>query len=75
MILDPPAIHDHPYAGQVIEHRLSVRGIEIVCGRGKLACSWPSLSGSGPCYVWLPVKASAALWRHERAHCNGWEHR
>jgi hypothetical protein len=39
--------------------------------RGALACA----IGTGPrCIIVLPHGASAALKRHELAHCAGWRH-
>ena len=71
-------------AANMIVHHTSVAGVARRCGKHlpahraqALGCA---LGDQRLCLVYLPHKASvgpvayARLYRHERAHCNGWRH-
>ena len=80
-IQPPPARYDHAptVRMQVIEGTKAQ--IQRVCrmasgyhgGRHILSCAIPS---KGLCIIVWPrgMKRSGWLWKHERAHCNGWRH-
>ncbi len=77
-VLEPPLRYNPAYAGPVIEHVLPLAAARQACAQRGVhadACSW--LSG-GKCYLVIPrggpVKDLRAYVRHERAHCNGWDH-
>ena len=89
MILDAPAQYDHPYAGQMIEHRMTAQEVERLCrqagwrGDGLVyACAFKfplaDASGYPPGFILIPnnvpARTIALLERHERGHCNGWKH-
>lgn len=77
----PPARYDHAPRQRVQVLEGTKAEIQRVCrlaskyhgGRDILACTIP---GKTVCImVWPKGKPrSGALWRHERAHCNGWKH-
>lgn len=75
MILDPPAIYDHPYPGEVRFHLGQGGEMTAIDGPcfpwlGSHACA--KVIG-GVCHIWvLKDKLTPALLRHELAHCNGW---
>lgn len=73
----PPAIYDHPPAKPPIVIMRSLDELEALCadnpwGDNIGACTM--VMKNGQCLIlWLdgdPV--GGVLWRHERAHCNGW---
>jgi len=70
IIEPPPAVYDH-YA----------RNWHVIVGNptarcDKLSCACTMRTSKG-CITWITPQYmhSAALLRHERAHCNGWRHR
>ena len=78
-----PEKYDHASANMIVRHT-SVAGVARRCGRHMpahraqiLGCA---LGNEKLCLVFLPHKASVGavayerLYRHERAHCNGWKH-
>ena len=77
----PPSRFDHP-AGNVVVVPRTPAQIKSVCTI-KHASPWPG-GGVGacalyngknkPCIILWPrgVPRTGVLWRHERAHCNGW---
>ena len=78
LVLEPPAQYHHSYAGQVIERVLPLDQARQACARVGLssdACSW---TARHKCFVIIPrsgpVRDLNAYRRHERAHCNGWDH-
>lgn len=81
MILEPPAIYDHPYSGPVIERIVTAAEVERMCGGNIQACILfkPNFYGDS-CFVVLPVvgrggtnqRSQNMLRRHEIGHCNGW---
>jgi hypothetical protein len=77
-VLEPPAHFNHGYAGPVVEHVLPLDKARQACARMGLttdACSW---TANHKCYLVIPrdgpVRDLRAYRRHERAHCNGWDH-
>lgn len=73
----PPAQYDHAPRHMIV-HVLSRARVESLCGRlmrGEhgpiIACT---VTGFGKCVVLLPENYQRWLYRHERAHCNGWKH-
>lgn len=77
-VLEPPHAYVHPYRGAVIERVLPLNEARSLCGRMGApadACAWISKS---KCYLVIPrsgpVKNRSAYYRHELAHCNGWDH-
>lgn len=77
----PPKPYDHSAANAVVVSRDPAQ-IRALC-TVKEASPWPG-GGVGactlyrgkdkPCIILWPrgVPKSGVLWRHERAHCNGW---
>src|SRR5271156_5648127 len=77
-VLEPPARYNHAYPGPVIERVLPLAEARAACARMGVhadACSWLT---KGRCFLVIPrggpVKDLGAYIRHERAHCNGWDH-
>lgn len=77
-VLPPPHLYDHAYHGRVIERVLPLAEARRVCaamGAPADACAWVS---KGACHIVVPrngpVHGLAPYVRHERAHCNGWDH-
>ncbi len=77
-VLEPPLRYNHAYAGPVIERVLPLDAARQACAQRGVhadACSWLA---NGKCYLVIPrggpVKDLKAYVRHERAHCNGWDH-
>ena len=75
----PPARYDHPPKIQMKVMEAPPSQLRRVCrlasgyrgGGTILACSMP---GKSRCIIIWPAgeKRAGLLWRHERAHCNGW---
>ena len=77
-VLEPPVQYVHHFNGPVIERVLPLAEARKACaGKGVRAdaCAWTS---NGACHLVIPrngpVRNLGAYWRHEVAHCNGWEH-
>jgi hypothetical protein len=77
-VLEPPLRYSHAYAGPVIERVLPLKEARAACahmGAHSDACSWVA---QHTCYIVIPrggpVEDLSAYRRHERAHCNGWDH-
>jgi hypothetical protein len=77
-VMEPPAHYNHAYSGPVIERVLQLGEARRACAERGLssdACSWVI---KGKCFLVVPrggpVKDLNAYRRHERAHCNGWDH-
>jgi hypothetical protein len=77
-VLEPPAHYNHAFSGPVIERVLPLAEARRACahmGAHADACSWVA---KGKCFLVIPrngpVKDLSAYVRHERAHCNGWDH-
>ncbi|HEX4407854.1 MAG TPA: hypothetical protein VH206_03680 [Xanthobacteraceae bacterium] len=77
-VLEPPLRYTHAYAGPVIERVLPLNEARAACalkGVHADACSWVA---QHTCHIVIPrggpVKDLSAYRRHERAHCNGWDH-
>jgi hypothetical protein len=89
MIWQPPAALDHPFRGQVVEHRASWQETRTQCDR--IVGSGVSLSGfhdrpdacqwwiGRTCHIAIPVgqdvtpEETAQYRHHETAHCSGWD--
>ncbi len=81
--MEPPAIYDHRYSGQLMVHELSSAEIIKACNKGPnvLACSLPPIKPDGSCIIFLPrigpggvgPRMRALLERWENARCNGWK--
>jgi len=74
LIMEPPPEYVHPFAGTVIERRMSKLEARALCalhGMWAPACSWFT---ERECIIVIPQgwADSAAIKRHELAHCNGW---
>lgn len=86
----PPVKYDHATAEAPIilyQHSLA---IDFACGHAKgkfvngetrtQACAYVGDKNFGRCIIILPFESEVGpivekkLWRHERAHCNGWFH-
>ena len=85
----PPAIYDHPFAGEVVLTELSTEprvrkiceafGANILPGGAVMACAFAM---RGKCFIFSLGEADLKAYghepknvlRHERAHCNGWTH-
>jgi hypothetical protein len=77
-VLEPPAHYNHHYSGAVVERVLPLAEAQAACAHMGLtadACSWVA---GHKCFMVIPrggpVKQLAPYVRHERAHCNGWDH-
>jgi hypothetical protein len=82
-LLDPPAQYDRPYHGTLVIERVEPRDIYTRCkgaalGFSPVGCAFAI--SQNVCLVILPKDYGfprqwmERLERHERAHCNGWEH-
>jgi len=81
MIL-PPKEFDHEYiGGRLLVTRTDEEGIAANCGRiSQTGCAY-FITGE-TCFVWIVDDyildyqgySYDAVFRHERAHCNGWRH-
>jgi hypothetical protein len=76
--LEPPTRYDRPYYGQLIIVQQSLAGIRRSC-RDPYCWAWTYGDEGGKCTIYLPKVGSSIsraffnkLYRHERAHCNGW---
>lgn len=73
--LHPPARFDHPHPNMVVKH-FSPSEVDRLCRRIGAKAPKPikgcAAGDRRGCLVILPHGASAAVLRHERAHCNGW---
>jgi hypothetical protein len=77
----PPKQFDRPTANVVVVHRApdqiraicTIREVSPWPGGGVGACTLYR-GADRPCIILWPrsVPKSGILWRHERAHCNGW---
>jgi hypothetical protein len=75
----PPDEFDHEYAGTMVITRVDAEGIKTNCpsGKTKIGCA---LGYGTSCYVFIATDDILGLlpyeliYRHERAHCNGWHH-
>ena len=70
LVLQPPARFDYPNDTMTVLRRDTAEIIDI-CGRTNVACAY---FHDGRCFIVIPHKApeSGMIYRHERAHCNGW---
>jgi hypothetical protein len=82
----PPEEYDHPFDGQLstaVTHDLEQ--LAVLCGTPAVGCvHLPNTHGLGPkeCRILMLHaddlkkygETSYQLYRHERAHCNGWRH-
>jgi hypothetical protein len=82
LVLDPPAKYDYPPNPPPIVEETTLEEIARRCastvlpkGYFVLACTLPP-SPYNKCVIAWPkgTPRNNALWRHERAHCNGWVH-
>jgi hypothetical protein len=78
----PPPEFNHPFAGPVIERRLSLNELDRTCapfgheqGITLYGCAYHL---AGRCYIDIPKNISPAFQKqlraHELGHCNGWRH-
>lgn len=80
----PPKEYDHPYKGGIIVTHLNDDNIDEICGKWAVACTYADPSLKDVCYIYMrkilimPHSGNRVpynkLFRHERAHCNGWIH-
>lgn len=78
-ILLPPKQYDHPPKMPVVVIDDTPEEVERFCrkraeyfgGRSIIGCAFP---GKDICIIVMPNGYSRDLWRHERAHCNGFSH-
>lgn len=79
--LVPPKKYDHPYydqyaPGKFRKGKLIVKSIQME--RDHFGFMWAHYSESGICTIYvnrtLQANDKKAIIRHERAHCNGWDH-
>lgn len=77
--LAPPLQFDHTYTGKMIIRHGSPKKVDDMCrvrgqtGPGPWACTYME-NLPGECTIWMPNKHAFydLIFRHERAHCNGW---
>jgi hypothetical protein len=74
----PPSRYDHQYRGQLIVVQQSLTNIRRSCG-DPYCWAWTYGDMGGRCTIYLPKVGGSIsraffnqLYRHERAHCNGW---
>ena len=70
-VLLPAKEFDHEYGGRLTV----IRGpLPKSYGYTAVACATVNV---GTCTIYLPIEHPYydALYRHERAHCNGWHHK
>jgi hypothetical protein len=77
-IAPPPAIYDHAYSGTKTVWIEPLRDVQRLCRQ--LGINKDRIYG---CQFWLAkrcylviadVPEMQAIYRHEQAHCNGWQH-
>lgn len=68
----PPAHYNHEHP-ELTVMQFPMVGVKRVCGSAATACA-PVGDGKPPCWIVIPdtVPVGGAIYRHERAHCNGW---
>ena len=78
----PPSEFDHDYTGRMVVQRVDEAGIRDACkGMTQTGCTYHT-AGSESCFVWIVYDdilnyqqySYDVVYRHERAHCNGWHH-
>lgn len=66
----PPAKYVHPFAGQTVVYQHPAALEWWKCGGLVYGCAF-TMPGWCVIHVWRRVYNNS-LYRHERAHCNGW---
>lgn len=68
----PPPSYDHPFAGKLELHGVAIDEIYPHCKPFTgYACA--PIKAVGTCDIYFVIgKLTPDLFRHERAHCNGW---
>jgi len=75
----PPPGFDHEYNGEIVVKRTDEAGIKAVCPFTPTGCAFKREES---CTVWIVYDdilnyqrmSYDVVFRHERAHCNGWHH-
>jgi hypothetical protein len=86
----PPPEFDHEYGGDIVVKRTDEAGIKVQCRAPtntgcafrKRECWSTKCDGDETCLVWIVYDdilnyqrmSYDVVFRHERAHCNGWHH-
>ncbi len=77
MILEPPAIYDHPYA-PLTESIYKAPMADKLCRQTGLKGDYQIIGCQffigKHCFILISEHALIPLRRHETAHCNGWKH-
>ena len=83
-LTEPPKEYDHEYyRGKLIVKRTDERGIKLECWTQSLTgCAFFVGEQNQDCLVWIVNDdvlsyqrlSYDVVFRHERAHCNGWHH-
>jgi hypothetical protein len=79
MVKPPPHEFDHPFEGMIVQYA-TLEEIERECGYDHaIGCALITEASDGTivkCTLLLPHgnPVGNRLYRHERAHCNGWRH-
>jgi hypothetical protein len=72
---EPPARYDHAYRGRLVVIQQSLGVLRAQCGYPD-CWGWTYGDIGGTCTIYLPRSVNRKfynqLYRHERAHCNGW---
>lgn len=77
----PPPEYDHTPVIPFIETALPVADVNVICRAlgSRLLSVWGCATvRNGVCYYYVPGDLGddfqAVIRRHERGHCNGWQH-
>ncbi len=79
MILEPPAIYDHPYPGPLTEWVMPAPKVDALCRSAGGRVHGSQYQGcqfklGDHCFIVVADHAAEPIRRHETAHCNGWTH-
>lgn len=82
--MKPPRKYDRPYKGKMVVHRVERADVWLECSKnGQIPGVTPGIGGCQrfdglTCLIFIamlyPDYPPRKIERHERAHCNGWEH-
>ena len=75
-VVPPPAQYDHPYRGRLYVHYAHPERLKFECFTSRNINGCAQSFRKGHCTIYISSELSkqekARVYRHERAHCNGW---